>query len=159
MAEQNMLERLKKQYEPLKKKYSLPEFSKLNEEFEIEKIQEHETELLLREIRHSMSERIAAFLHFIELFLNPTAAPVFLLSAMKSISQADKQLIEKLYRELAVVELSSVALDVTYDEKREAAFIKDIFRMWQNVKPELETFSNLLIRLSPLTEKKNRYVG
>jgi len=153
------LSNLKNQYEPLKKKYSLPEFSKLNQEFEVEKIQENETDLLLREIRRSMSERIAAFLHFIELFLNPTAAPIFLLSAMKSISERDKELIEKLYRELAVVELSSVALDVTYNEKKEAAFIKDISKMWHDVKPDLEDFSKLLIKLSPKAEKRNGYVG
>lgn len=159
MVEKNALENLKKQYESLRKKYSLPEFSKLNQEFEIEKIQERETELLLREIRHSISERIAAFLHFIELFLNPTMAPVFVLSAMKSISENDKELIEKLYRELATIELNSVALDVSYDEKKEAIFIKDVSRKWQATKPELENFSKLLIKLSPKPEKKNAYVG
>jgi hypothetical protein len=159
MEEQSALEHLKKQYESLRKKYSLTEFPKLNQEFEIEKIQERETELLLREIRHCMSERIASFLHFVELFLNPTMAPIFVLSAMKEVGERDKELIEKLYRELAAIELSSVALDVNYDEKKEAAFIKDVFKKWQDIKPELEEFSELLIKLSPKAEKRKNYVG
>lgn len=150
---------LKKHYEVLRKKYLLPEFSKLNQEFEIEKIQERETELLLKEIRHCVSDRIASFLHFLELFLNPTMAPVFVLNAIKAISEKDKELIEKLYREFASIELFSVTLDTSYNEKKEAAFIKDTFKKWQSLKPELEKFSAFLMKISPKQEKRKSYVG
>ena len=51
------LEELKKEYEKLKKKHNLPIFKGMNEDFEIEKLQEKETELLLREVRRIMIEK------------------------------------------------------------------------------------------------------
>ena len=48
---ESCLEELKKKYEKLQKQYSLPSFEKLNEEFDIEKIAENETDFLLREVR------------------------------------------------------------------------------------------------------------
>lgn len=57
---------LKKQYEPLRKKYKLPSFDELNKEFEIEKIQEKETDFILREIRKGMGEKVGAFLRFLK---------------------------------------------------------------------------------------------
>ena len=159
MADTDILEELKKQYSKLAKHYGLPKFETLNREFEIEKIQGRETEFLLREIRHVISERIAAFLHFLELFLNPTTAPIFILNSLKALNSADKELIEKLYKELARIELNSIALDLNYNDKKEAAFIKNITKKWQELKSELEAFGSLLIKISPKQEKRKAYVG
>lgn len=151
---------LKKQYEPLRKKYNLPEFSKLNEEFEIEKIQEKETEFLLREIRRVISEKIAAFLRFFELFINPQSAPVFILTSLKNLTPHEKDLIEKLYKELVNIELAAVSLDIIYKETREAQFIKDITKRWQNMKQELEQISEMIAKMPREGEKKGKsYFG
>ena len=45
------LEQLKKDYEVIRKKYNLPGFKELNEDFYIEEIAESETDILLRKIR------------------------------------------------------------------------------------------------------------
>jgi len=159
MAEPSNLVSLKKEYEKIRQKYKLPPFQYLNEEFEIEKIQERETELLLKEIRHIMTEKLAAFLHFIELFINPTMAPVFILSAMKNLGESDKKLIENIYDNLVSLELASLALDISYDEKKEAEFVKNIIKKWQDLRPELQQFSDLLAKIRPKKEKSKGYVG
>jgi hypothetical protein len=153
------LAQLKTQYEKLRQKYKLPPFSQLNEEFEIEKVQERETEILLREIRHVMTEKMAAFLHFLELFINPTMAPMFILNAMKNLGESDKKLIEEIYGNLVTLEFSSLTLDISYDEKKEADFIKNIAKKWQNLRPELQQFAELLSRIQPKKEKSKGYVG
>lgn len=153
------LAELKRGYAKFQERYKLPKFEQLNREFKIEKIQEYQTEFLLREIRLAISERITAFLHFLELFLNPTVAPVFILAALKELGASDKELIERLYKELVAIELNSVILDLSYDEKKEAAFIKETAQKWQALKPELQAFSELLLRLSPAKERKKSYVG
>lgn len=155
------LDKIKKQYEPLKKKYKLPEFSKLNEEFEIEKIQEKETDFLLREIRRAMSDKIAAFLRFFELFLNPQAAPIFVLTSLKNLTTKEKETIENLYRELVKMELASVNLDVSYNEAKEAKFLIEVMKKWQEMKSEIQEIANSILKFQAKNgEKKGKsYFG
>jgi len=146
------LAELKKQYEKLRKKYNLPSFEALNQDFEIEKLQERETELLLREIRRNMIDKNLAYLRFVEMFLNPTNAPMFFLALTKTLSNGDKKTIEELYAELGKNELKSVARDNEYDENEEAKFIKKFFEQWQKIK---EKFSGLMIGVEKAWEKKS----
>ncbi|MGB9708020.1 MAG: hypothetical protein ACPLXC_01695 [Candidatus Pacearchaeota archaeon] len=158
---ENSLEKIKKQYEPLKRKYKLPEFSKLNEEFEIEKIQEKETDFLLREIRRAISDKISAFLRFFELFVNPQAAPVFVLVSLKNLTSKEKEIIERAYKELVELELAAVNRDISYDESKEAQSILRVFKKWQELKPELEEVTTAILRVQEKSgEKKGKsYFG
>jgi len=139
------LERLKKEYEIIRKKYKLPSFSELNVEFEIEKLQDRETEFLIRQVRRTMIEKIALILRFFELIVNPNeASPVYIFSLMKNIQADTKKLIEKIYRELVTVEISSLNLDVSYDEKTEVKFIKEISDKWPLIKKDLSEITKKL---------------
>ena len=151
---------LKKQYEPFRKKYKLPIFSQLNEDFDIEKGQDKETELLLREFRREITDKVAAFLRFFELFLNPQTAPLFVLGMLKNLNLHDKELIEKIYKELVALEIEAVNLDIKYIEKNEAIFIKDSFRRWQILKPDLQKICNSLRKMQiKKTKTKRSYFG
>lgn len=158
---ENTLEKIKKQYEPLKKKYKLPEFSKLNEEFEIEKIQERETDFLLREIRRAISDKVAAFLRFFELFVNPQAAPVFVLISLKNLTSKEKEIIERTYKELVELELAAVNRDISYNEAKEAQSILRVLKKWQEIKPELEEVTTAILKVQEkVSEKKGKsYFG
>jgi len=134
------LEKLKKDYAKLRAKYNLAGFDELNVEFEIEKLQERETDFLLRQIRRTMIEKVAVVLRFLEVLVNPTeaTAQLYIFSVMKSISPDMKKIIEKVYKELTVIELGSLSLDIDYDEKKEVKFIKDIMQRWPAVKKDLK---------------------
>lgn len=157
----NSLEKIKKQYEPFKRKYKLPEFSKLNEEFEIEKIQEKETDFILREIRRAISDKVAAFLRFFELFVNPQAAPVFVLTSLKNLTSKEKEIIERSYKELVELELAAVSLDISYNEAKEAQAILRAIKKWQELKPDLEEVTAAILRVQQKRgEKKEKsYFG
>lgn len=159
--QENSLEKIKKQYEFLKKKYKLPEFSKLNEEFEIEKIQEKETDFILREIRRAISDKVAAFLRFFELFVNPQAAPVFVLISLKNLTSKEKEIIERTYKELVELELAAVGLDISYNEAKEAQSILRVLKKWQELKPELEEVTTAILKVQEkASEKKGKsYFG
>lgn len=146
------LEKLKKQYEKLRKKYSLPSFEELNKDFEIEKLQEKETETLSREIRRAMAERSLAYLKFVEMFMNPSIAPMFFLALIKSVDSEDKKLLEELYTELGKFEIKEIALDNEYDEKKDAEFIKQFYGKWQEVKKK---FGKLMKGIEKSWEKKS----
>lgn len=154
--EKSKLARLKQEYEKLRKLYSLPSFKQLNEDFDIERIARKETELLAREVRWRISERIASAMKFIELFLNPAAAPLFILSALKGIGAETRKLIEKAYHELVELELASLNLDLEYDEKSEAKFIKDVVQRWPALRSSIKQVNKALseaLRLKGKTKK------
>jgi len=146
MAKESSLEDMKKDYEKLKSKYSLPSFKELNEEFDIEKAAEHETECLMREARKLVMEKVVVYLRFIETLLNPSNAPMFFFALVKGLTASDKKLLEKLYDKLGSFEIESIELDCNYNEKNEAEFIKIIFVEWKDIKDEMLKLTEILKR-------------
>jgi len=128
------LDKLKREYEKLRKKHLLPSFEEINKDFEIEKLQERETETLSREIRRAISEKSLAYLKFVEMFMNPSQAPMFFLALVKSLDSDDRELLNELYIELGKFEIKSIALDNEYNEKRDVEFIKSFYKKWQGIK-------------------------
>jgi len=149
---------LKKQYEPLSKKHKIPDFNKLNEDFEIDKI-DRETDFLLRLIRKSMMEKIINSLGFVEMLLNPVNAPRLYLGYIKSISQEDKEKIDKIYESLADLSLSSLSLELSSDENKEAELIQKIYSKWNELKPDFKKIMDDMKNPKALTKKEKSYYG
>jgi len=149
---------LKKQYEPLSKKHKLPSFEKLNEDFEIDKI-DRETDFLLRLVRKSMMEKIINSLGFVEMLLNPVNAPRLYLGYIKSISQEDKEKIDKIYEALADLSLSSLSLELSSDESKEAELIQKIFSKWNELKTDFKKIMDDMKNPKALTKKEKSYYG
>ncbi|MBI5149112.1 hypothetical protein HZA33_05520 [Candidatus Pacearchaeota archaeon] len=150
------LEKLKQDYVKLKSKYRLPEFDKLNRDFEVEKVSERETDYLLRELRKVIAEKEIAVLRFLEMLLNPSNAPFFIFTVIKNLSASDKKVIEKIYSAICEFEISAVALDLIYDEKKEAEFIKNAVKKWDSMQDDLEEFSDLIYRAYKASGEKSK---
>jgi hypothetical protein len=135
------LKKLKLEYSELEKKFGLPSFSKMNEDFDIEKIELKETDFLLREVRRAMLEKNVAYLRFLEMVLNPSNSPMFMLILLKNITNKEKQMMNDLYIELGKYEISSMALDNIHNEEKEAEFINNFYNKWQAVK---QNFASLI---------------
>lgn len=131
------LGKLKEYYNKLQGKYALPGFDELNKEFNIEKIAENETDFLLREIRKFIAEKSSNCLRFIEAVLNPVNAPMFIFSVVKSLGTEDREKLAEIYKKLSKNEIELLALDVEFSEEKDAAFIKEFYRLWQEIKKEL----------------------
>jgi len=152
------IDELKKEYAKLEGKYKLPSFKQLNEEFEIDKI-ERESECLIRVIRKAMIEKIVNSVGFLEMLLNPMGAPRIYMPYFKSMSQEDKEIIEKIYGVLAELSLASLALEVEYNEKEEAELVKKIHSVWVSNRAD---FKKLIdnVRNPKITAKKEKsYFG
>ena len=144
MKEKSDLEDLKKQYKKIEKKYSLPSFNKLNEEFDIERVSEKETDFLLRELRKTIMDKVLAYMRFTELLLNPANGPMFFFAAVKGLNLNEKTLIDDLYKKLAGLEIEVISRDNIYNEKKEAEFVVRIYKDWQKVKEEIEEIVQIL---------------
>jgi len=127
----------KETYDKLAQKHSLPEFKKIIEDFDIEKIQDKETTLLIREIRRTINEKIAAYIHLFETLINPTTPPMFVFSILRNISTEDKETIKKIYKAISRTQIEVMKLDTIYNEESEAKFINETFIIWQELKPTI----------------------
>jgi len=153
--EDSGLEELKKDYEKLRKKYNLPEFKQLNEDFEIEKAAQHETDFILREIRKHMMDKAIAYLRFIEMLLNPSNAPIFFFALVKGLTGTDKRLLEKIYEKLGEFEINVISLDCRYNEKGEAEFIKKLSSEWKCISEDMLKLAETLKRNWTQKSSKN----
>ena len=136
MEDKINLDELKKQYAFFKEKYELPEFSELNEIFDIEEI-DIETDFLLRKVRRLVSERIVGYLRFFEIILNPSNAPMFAFKMIKKLEEKDKQNLGEIYEKLGNLEFELVKLDLNYDENIEAEFIKKVYNIFINLRKDV----------------------
>jgi len=138
MAKNEMgIEKLKADYEKLQKKHKLPSFKELNEDFHIEKIAESETDILIREVRKFVGDRLANYMRFVENLLNPVNAPMFIFSFIKLMEPEDKKRLSEIYKELMKKEINFIEIDLEFHEENEAQLIKDSYNLWQTIKKDM----------------------
>ena len=137
MEKEYGLDALKQEYKKIQEKHSLPSFEELNEDFGIEKASEIEVELLIREIRRFIADKLSNYMRFIEAILNPANVQIFVYSLIKSLETQEKERLTEVYKKLSKIELKLIELDIKYSEEKEALFIRESFVMWQEMKKEL----------------------
>jgi hypothetical protein len=148
---------LEKQYESLAKKYKLPAFKELNENFEIEKIKRR-SGILIKTIRKVMMEKVINSMSFLEMLLNPVSAPRVYLIYIKSMTSEDKNEIDRIYGVLSETVLNSLELEIEYSEKREAEMINEIYKKWNSVKPGfVKVIKDLKKPASSVTRERNYF--
>jgi len=152
------LKEFKEKYSVLQKEYSLPEFEKLNREFEIEKI-DKETDIFLKSIRKVVMEKVLNALNFLEMLLNPMNAPRMYLRYLNSISNEDSELINKMYSILSNLVLGSLQIEMEYDEKKEADMIKRIYKDWTEIQIGMAKILENMKSPKDLKKKERDYFG
>lgn len=128
---------LKRNYKLFQAKYSLPSFEDLNKDFGIEKAAEFETDFLIREIRKLVADKSSNYLRFIDTVLNPANAPMFVFSFIKMIGADEKNKLTEIYKKLIKEEIKLIELDLEFFEEKEAKFIREFYKFWQETKKEL----------------------
>ena len=123
------LKELKKSYNDLSKKHKVPSFEKLNEYFEIDRI-ERDTDYILREVRKAMMEKIIGYVRFLEMILNPSQAPPMFIMFMKGITEKERGMVNDVYKSFIELELKSLKLEIDYSEEHEVETINLIFETW-----------------------------
>lgn len=155
------LENIKKEYKPLQKKYSLPEFEKLAEDFDVERAVYRETSFILRDIRRFIAERMSSYLSLFEVMVNPAGPPAFFFLIMKNLKPEELKEIKQIYDVLAKIQIRMIKTDIIYDEKLEAEMIKSSYDEWQDVKLKIrEIIEDFEKKLEHVSEDEKRgYVG
>ena len=110
---------LEKEYEDLKKKYKLPDFKRLNREFDLEEI-EHDG-FLLKRIRNRLYEKVSFFIKILESILYPSSSDV-------------ASLYERHY----------LLVDIEEDEDKDSEFINTVYEDWLILKKDLIKFLDIM---------------
>jgi hypothetical protein len=131
------LAELKQKYNAFQEKYNLPSFEKLNEDFQVEKAAEAETDFILREIRRHITDKFFNYLRFIESILTPNDVPMFVFAIAKTLGAKEKEKLIELYKKIAKVDVDLIELDLQYSEEKEVQSIKDYYEIWQDIKKDL----------------------
>ena len=133
---------LEKDYEILKKKYSLPNFEELDNEFELSCIEE--PKFLLKEIRFRIDEKLDSMCAMIEEILQPDTK-VSTLYESRMFNEAHKEQAFAVFKKLMKLKKKSTKLSILNSEKDDAAFITSSLDEWRNLKKPLVALVDMLI--------------
>ena len=150
---------MKKKYEVLAKKYKLASFKDVTEQFELEKI-DIDSDCFPRIVRKTMMDKVVNSLSFLDMLLNPVNAPRIYLPFIKSMTQDDKKIIEKLYDVFAELSLACLSLELSYTEKKEADMIKKIYDKWESIRPDFIVLMEKIAKpQNSVSRKEKSYFG
>ncbi len=137
MEKEQNLEKVKQTYVLFEKKYGFPSFQQMNQDFNIERMAETETDLFVREIRRYIADKIGNSIRFVEALLNPQNVPMYVFSIVKCLTTEDRKKLSEAYKALSLIEIQVISADLDYSEEKEANIVKESFEKWQLIKKEL----------------------
>lgn len=149
-------EDLKRDYLKFEKKYGLPSFKKLNEDFEVYKI-DNDSDILLKVIRKVMVDKIVNSLGFVEMLMTPMNAPIMYHGYIKSMSVEDKESLDKIYSVFAELSINSLEREVDYSEEKEAKMIKKIYKKWDESRPAFRRILADIKKPNKVVKKEKSY--
>jgi len=123
----------------------------MNEDFGIDKAENFEGKLLIRDIRRFIGDKVANYMRLVENLINPVNVPIFVFSMIKVLDDKDRDALSEIYKKFGEIELNLIELDLIYSEEKEAKFIKDSFKLWQVIKKDL---AKIIEKVKSSKEKK-----
>ncbi len=126
---------IKKKYQEIARKHKLPDFGKLNIEFEIGNLEN--TDFLLRSILSRIGEKIEFFLGTLGEMLHPDSSNIYSIQEYRFFDESERKRLFDIYRMLMSCSRSSIEVSLMSDEKEEAKLINELFDGWKSLKPEL----------------------
>lgn len=142
-----------KEYNEFKKKYKLPDFEKLNNEFELSSYKDIDPKFLLRNIRRKLIDKIGSSLRFLENIIHPLGSSVITMNEVKYFDETNLNKVNNLIKKLMLLERQSLVLDLELNEAADAEFIDSFFKEWTDIKGELKEVT-IIVRDSWKEEEK-----
>ena len=126
---------LKKKYEALRKKYSLPSYEDIDFEFEISSIEDGK--FLTREIIRKIIDKLDFYQKILEGLLQPDTNSLASMYECKHFDDKEKNEIYFLFKRLMVVKSEFSLLDLSPDEKKNSEFIIQTYKFWLDEKKKI----------------------
>ena len=125
---------MEEEYSKLQKEHDLPKLELLDKYFQVSNIEEKK--FLLKEITKKIHEKTHLFSSVLEDILSPEMISSSYESSL--FSDEEKKEILKLYKKLQFFNREYLMLEISYDEKNQVEFIKEVMTQWENTTLELK---------------------
>lgn len=133
---------IKEEYDKLGKKYDLPSYEELDDEFELLYFQNIlEIKYPLRFVRRRIVDKVSGFVNFFQGVISPTPGNLISMEESGFLSKEDKDEVVKMIKIMVVMERESLLLDINHDEMSDAEFIKKGYSKWKNLKLKVEEYA------------------
>lgn len=139
-------------------KHKLPDFEKLDYEFEISSIEDEE--FILRAVRRKVYEKLETTEKMIEDILQPSG-----LSAMIEVKEIDEEDVKKafdIYKIIMIHLRKATKLFFNDSDKENIQWINDVYEDWEKIKTDVLILNNKLTEVwsKPTTKKETiGYLG
>src|SRR3989344_7570561 len=127
------LKELKDEYEKLSKKYSLPKFEQLDEEFEIRAIELNKTGILIKAVLRWITNKLNLFMSYLEPVISVPPQNIHSLIEMRNLSEQERNKMFEFYKELSALLHENLTIELK-SEKEIAQQIKKIWKSWPEIK-------------------------
>ncbi len=139
------MEKIKKEYNEIAKKYNLASWEDLDKEYELGYINPIlEITHALKFVRRRINDRFVWAATFFQGLLYPNPASLISMQESKFFSEDDRKTALRLMKELMQLERLSFSLDIEGEEKSDADWIKNAHKKWIEHKKDLITFAEKL---------------
>ena len=130
-----MVNEIEKEYSKLSKKYKLPKFKEIDNEFEISTLES--PSFLIKNILRKIEEKLGFYIEVIGNLVHPDASSLSSMYEIRYFSDDEKDEIYNLFKKLMKVDRSIVEVVLENDEKKQAEFLNKFFSNWLGTKKEL----------------------
>ncbi len=131
-------------YEPIKSKYQLPDFNELDKYFSISDIENESN--VLKEIRYKMHEKFEQIAKVLSDFFNPEQSFAAMYE-LKILDETKKKKYFILFKKIMTLLRESEKLSLKNIEKEDANFIKNAFKEYLSLMPDIEALFSDIINL------------
>ena len=156
MTKESNTKDIKENYEPFRKKYSMPKFEALDQEFDIRKTDKNG--FILTEILIQICAKLTEYTHFFEPALDPSPSTLHAFIEINALNKKQKTELLHLYKGLSYLAHKVYVADIG-SEKEKAVFIKEALKQWLNLKKKIRPFVELLTEEWAKRESESKVIN
>ena len=128
---------LEEEYAPFQKKYNLPKFSDIENEFDL---LQADPEYPLKGVRKSMQDKLDFLLELLTNMIQPVPESLAQMHECEYLSEAEKKVLMDVFKEINFLLRAIHESYIDNDEKRTAEVIKQVAIFWPQVKSNVLPF-------------------
>lgn len=133
-----MINEIEAEYNKLSKKYKLPKFREIDEEFELSSLES--PNFLVRNALRKTAEKLEFYIEVIGNLVHPDASSLSSMYEIRFFSDDEKNDMYNLFKKLMKVDRNILEVMLKNDEKEQAEFLNKFFNNWLDAKKELLKF-------------------
>lgn len=129
---------IEKEYSELSKKYRLPKFKDIDEEFELSSF---ETErFLLKDTLRRIAEKLEFYIDVIGNLVHPDGTSISSMYEIRFFSDNEKNEMYMLFKKMMKHYRQAIELVLSNEAKEQAQFLNDFFSEWMEMKNRLRAY-------------------